>query len=89
MENKEENILINDTNSTELGINKKTFPWKYVIIISGISILIIIAIILVILLLNKSIPNNIDYDKPEDKLEIGNIYCKYDKYKNKIYDKYI
>ena len=78
MENKEENLLINDTNSTELGINKKRFPWKYVIIISGISILIIIIIILVIFLLNKSSPNNTDYDKPEDRLEIGNIYCKYD-----------
>ena len=53
-EKNEENLIIDDVNSTELGLHKKNIPWKYILIIGGISIVILVLIIIIITSLNKN-----------------------------------
>ena len=84
-ETKDENPLLNDINSADLGLEKNKFPLKYVIIVGGILILVFtIIIILIIAFSNKNsspdskTDNDDNGDRHENQIEIGNIYCKYD-----------
>ena len=73
-DNGDNNVLINDINSSGLGLQKKTLPWKKIIIFGSIAIAVIILIIVLIILLSKNSSDN----PSEDKISAGNIYCIYD-----------